>query len=340
LPNYELAAERAAKRYKLDPKVFKAMIRQESGFRMNVGSSAGARDIAQFMPATARQYGVTLGDNKAADDLDGAARYLSDNLKKYGTYQKALSVYNSGRPDAYKDPGFAGGQTYNYVKTIMGGSKTEKVSGATPRQPSPSASGSPSYQSTTPGVDNSGLRKQAVLSYLQQGGVKNSAATSALAGQYASLKDTPGTTTTHAAVLPSPPGRTTGHPAVDRTVDELKQQMKTIDAAHVPYLWGGGHQAKQVSPHARVAPLDCSGAVSRALGIDPRVASQFKAWGAPGAGKRVTIYAKDTHVLMEVDGHFWGTSQTNPGGGAGWIKRSALSPAYLKGFTARHPPGA
>jgi hypothetical protein len=351
LSNYELAAERAAKRHKLDPKVFKAMIRQESGFKENVGSSAGAQDIAQFMPGTAKAYGVTLGDNRVSDDLEGAARYLSENLKKYGTIQRALSVYNSGRPDAYKDPGFAGGQTYNYVRTILGGAKTEKLSGgATPRvrppathQPSTSTSGSESYQTTTPGVDNSGLRKQAALSYLQQGGVNNQAATMALVGQYSALKDVPGTTTTvqrtPAAVLPSTPGRATGHPAIDKTVDELKQQMNTIDDARVPYSWGGGHQ-KKLAANSPVTPLDCSGAVSRALGIDPRVASQFKAWGASGPGKRVTIYAKDSHVLMEVDGHFWGTSRTNPGGGAGWIKRSALSSAYLKGFVARHPPGA
>jgi len=39
---------------------------------------------------------------------------------------------------------------------------------------------------------------------------------------------------------------------------------------------------------------------------------------------------------MEINGHFFGTSQTNPGGGAGWIPRGAISPQYLKGFTARH----
>jgi hypothetical protein len=210
-----------------------------------------------------------------------------------------------------------------------------------PSKVSTSTSGSGSYQTSTPGVDNSGLRKQAVLSYLRQGGVNNQAATMALASQYSALKDVPGTTTTHASVLPSTPGRATGHPAIDRTVDELKQQMKTIDDAQVPYLWGGGHQ-KKLASNSPVTPLDCSGAVSRALGIDPRVASQFKAWGAPGPGKRVTIYAaKDgSHVLMEVDGHLWGTSATNPGGGAGWIKRSDISPSYLKGFVARHPPGA
>jgi hypothetical protein len=48
---------------------------------------------------------------------------------------------------------------------------------------------------TTPGVDNSGLRRQLVAQFLQQGGVRNSSAVLALAGQYGQAADTPGTTT-------------------------------------------------------------------------------------------------------------------------------------------------
>src|SRR4051794_7048587 len=137
MPDYILAAERAAKKYGVDPAIFKAMIRQESGFREGVGSSAGARDIAQFMPATARAYGVTLGDNRVTDDLEGAARYLRDNLRKTGgNYHEALSIYNSGRPDAYKDPGFAKGQTYNYVRTILANAGNHEPTGRASRSTS------------------------------------------------------------------------------------------------------------------------------------------------------------------------------------------------------------
>jgi hypothetical protein len=121
-------------------------------------------------------------------------------------------------------------------------------------------------------------------------------------------------------------------------VDRLRAEAQRIDRAHVPYVWGGGHAGGQAygSP---VTPLDCSGAVSRVLGVDPRVASDFESWGAPGPGRRVTVFANDGHVLMEIDGHFWGTSAANPGGGAGWIPRSHVSDAYLARFTARHLPG-
>ena len=88
-------------------------------------------------------------------------------------------------------------------------------------------------------------------------------------------------------------------------VDAIKAEMERIDDARVPYQWGGGHAAPQARG-SRVTPLDCSGAVSRALGINPRVSGQFESWGRPGRGKRVTIYANAGHVLMEVDGRFGG----------------------------------
>jgi hypothetical protein len=53
----------------------------------------------------------------------------------------------------------------------------------------------------------------------------------------------------------------------------------------------------------------------------------------------VTVYANDHHVLMEINGHFFGTSAANPGGGAGWIPRAHVPASYLAQFTARHPPG-
>lgn len=115
-------------------------------------------------------------------------------------------------------------------------------------------------------------------------------------------------------------------------------QANHIAQAKVPYLWGGGHAGK-ILPGGKVTPLDCSGAVSDALGINPKVAQDFKGWGEAGKGQHVTIWASSGHVLMEVDGRFWGTSSSNPGGGAGWIKPGTISPAYLQRFTPRHPEG-
>lgn len=118
MPNYRLAARRAAERHGVDPDVFERQIEAESNFSPTAGSSAGARGIAQFMPATARSFGVNLNDGRVSDDLDGAARMMRKALKDNGgDYKKALSVYNSGRPDGYLH--FA--ETRAYVQKILSG---------------------------------------------------------------------------------------------------------------------------------------------------------------------------------------------------------------------------
>jgi hypothetical protein len=130
--------------------------------------------------------------------------------------------------------------------------------------------------------------------------------------------------------LPTIPG------TLQDKVRTLFERADAIDREQLPYQWGGGHGA---SPAAAGVPVDCSGAVSRLLGVNPRISSQFETFGQAGPGKHVTIYANGEHVLMEIDGHFWGTSATNPGGGAGWIPNSAISAQYLARFVARHPVG-
>jgi hypothetical protein len=81
--------------------------------------------------------------------------------------------------------------------------------------------------------------------------------------------------------------------------------------------------------------VDCSGAVSQVLGIRPRVSGDFGSVGKPGRG-RVNIYYNGTHVFMEINGHFFGTSGSNPGGGAGWFPSSQVNRAYLRRFKVRH----
>jgi hypothetical protein len=118
-PNYRVLAQQDAARYGLGP-WFVNQIQQESGFNPNARSGAGAEGIAQFMPATARGVGLANPYDPVAS-LAAAAQFDAKLIKQYGSVPRALSAYNSGRPDAYQDPGFAGGQTYRYVKDILGG---------------------------------------------------------------------------------------------------------------------------------------------------------------------------------------------------------------------------
>jgi len=187
---------------------------------------------------------------------------------------------------------------------------------------------------TTPGVDNSAERRSLVLQFL---GDKNSDVLD-FAMQAKQLQDIAPTSTTRTEKVPGSGGggdsaAVSGSGGLARMAAE---RADIIDRQRLPYSWGGGHGGK--TPINKAVPLDCSGAVSKVLGIDPRVSGAFGKWGRPGDGgsKGVTIYSNGHHVLMKINGHFFGTSHANPGGGAGWIPQSAISPGYLKGFTARH----
>jgi hypothetical protein len=185
---------------------------------------------------------------------------------------------------------------------------------------------------TTPGIDNRQARAQLILSFL---GKKDSDPVD-FAVQARALRDVPATTTSREVPIG---GRSVvggaGAPGGDLAA-MADYRASAIDKQQLPYQWGGGHQGQ--TPLGKAVPLDCSGAVSKVLGIDPRVADQFKTWGRPGdgGGKGVTVYSKPSHVLMKINGQFFGTSASNPGGGAGWIPEDQISPEYLSGFTARH----
>lgn len=116
--NLRRLARRYAIKHGLDPDLFEKQIDAESGFKVTIGSPAGARDIAQFMPGTAAAEGVTLGDKRPHDDLNAAARLMARYVKKYGSYEKALRAYNAGPGAIEKSRGYA--ETNEYVRKILG----------------------------------------------------------------------------------------------------------------------------------------------------------------------------------------------------------------------------
>jgi cell wall-associated NlpC family hydrolase len=103
-------------------------------------------------------------------------------------------------------------------------------------------------------------------------------------------------------------------------VEAAWREADRIDALRLPYVFGGGHQSSPAPPNG---PFDCSGSVSRVLqaagvNIPTMVSGDFEKVFPPGPG-RITIYAYDGHVFMVIDGRGFGTSPSNPGGGAGWL---------------------
>lgn len=120
-----------------------------------------------------------------------------------------------------------------------------------------------------------------------------------------------------------------------------------IEAKGYPYAWGGGHGRIGVPTRgtrtSRGGPIglgyDCSGAVSAVLGAGgllkaPLVSGGLMSWGKRGSGKNLAVYSSPSHVIMRIGSRFFGTSETNPNGGAGW-----LSSKSIRGGVTRTWPG-
>ena len=77
------------------PALLAALLRAESGFDPRAVSPAGARGIAQLMPATARGLGVR-DPFDPGQAIPAAARLLGGHLRAFGSVPLALAAYNAG----------------------------------------------------------------------------------------------------------------------------------------------------------------------------------------------------------------------------------------------------
>ncbi|CAG9250192.1 putative Membrane-bound lytic murein transglycosylase D [Burkholderia diffusa] len=82
-------------RYKLPAGLLSAVAQQESGGNAGAVSRAGAAGLFQFMPATAREYGINALD--PAQSANAAAKKLGGLVARYhGNLTATLSAYNWG----------------------------------------------------------------------------------------------------------------------------------------------------------------------------------------------------------------------------------------------------
>ena len=88
----------AARRYRINPELVRAMVRCESAFNPWATSPRGAAGLMQLMPATAERFGITSDDRwDPAHNLDAGVaylRWLTDHFDQ--DLPLILAAFNSG----------------------------------------------------------------------------------------------------------------------------------------------------------------------------------------------------------------------------------------------------
>jgi soluble lytic murein transglycosylase-like protein len=117
---YKAKVAELARRFDLSASLIEALVWQESRWRADAVSHAGARGLAQLMPGTARELGVNPDDPFA--NLEGGARYLREQLDRFdGDLERALAAYNAGPGRVIRANGIPRiRETQHYVAAIMG----------------------------------------------------------------------------------------------------------------------------------------------------------------------------------------------------------------------------
>ena len=135
-PEVRTLTETAGERHGVDAELLSALFWQESRYcheeqGHTVTSKAGALGIGQLMPGTAADLGVNPHDLE--QNIDGAARYLQQQLVRFGSVPLALAAYNAGPANVERYggvPPFA--ETQTYVEAVMG-----RYSGVAERETAP-----------------------------------------------------------------------------------------------------------------------------------------------------------------------------------------------------------
>lgn len=149
----QLVVEKA-RAFGIDERIALAQIKQESAFNPNARSGAGAQGLAQFIPGTAKRFGLA-NPFDPVQAMDAWGKYMTYLLKYFGgRYDLALAGYNWGenrqvlKAAAANNSPFPAdkvpAETRNYVTKILG------------EAGSASSSSAPSANSSTAGIFGSG----------------------------------------------------------------------------------------------------------------------------------------------------------------------------------------
>jgi soluble lytic murein transglycosylase len=124
-----------AQNYDLNPALLAAVIEQESKFRSDAKSSAGAIGLMQLQPATAKGIALRTGGSKfvLSDLYDPelnvryGAWYLHHLMQKYGDERLALAAYNAGQQNV--DRWRAEGRDVQFPETRAYVGEVERLKG-------------------------------------------------------------------------------------------------------------------------------------------------------------------------------------------------------------------
>lgn len=136
-----------ASAYDFEPRLFHALIREESNFNKSIQSNVGARGLSQLMPATAREVAGWMHVPYSAENLDDptynvqlGSRYFQSVYKQHhGSPYLACAAYNAGAGRVQQWIAEWGNiptdefveripfrETRGYVKRVMGTWQTER----------------------------------------------------------------------------------------------------------------------------------------------------------------------------------------------------------------------
>ncbi len=117
----DLIILKAGEKYGVDPRFIHGVIWQESKYKVQARSHAGAQGLMQLMPPTARRFGCK-DPYDTASNIDAGTKYLRWLLERFdGNVSLARAGYNAGEGSVDKYNGIPPyKETQNYVRIITG----------------------------------------------------------------------------------------------------------------------------------------------------------------------------------------------------------------------------
>ena len=127
---YDDIIAEAAEKYRLDPRMIKAVMQAESAFNALAVSPVGAVGLMQLMPAVAAELGADDPMDPRQNIMAGS-RHLRQLLDSHnGNVRLALASYNAGPGNVARYGGIPPfKETRNYVKKVTGLLADAKASG-------------------------------------------------------------------------------------------------------------------------------------------------------------------------------------------------------------------